>query len=76
MKLRDYMKQNNFTIDDKILFAKRCQRNQKYLYLVELGHKRASPELALVIEKETNGHVSRYDMRPDIYPRYDIKPTK
>jgi len=75
MKLREYMQKNNFTMKDKVLFAKRCQSSQRYLYLVELGHKRPSPALALVIEKETDGHVSRYDSRPDIYPRYDIKPA-
>lgn len=32
------------------------------------GHYRVSPQLALRIERYTQGDVSRHDLRPDIYP--------
>lgn len=38
-----------------------------YLYLVALGHKRCGHEIAKRIEDATDGAVTRYDLRPDIF---------
>lgn len=34
-------------------------------------NKRVPAEKVLLLEKATGGQVSRYDVRPDIYPRED-----
>lgn len=37
------------------------------LYMIALGHKRASWKLAARIEAATNGAVTRHDLRPDVF---------
>lgn len=37
------------------------------LYMIAMGHKRPSALLAGTIEQATNGAVTRYDLRPDVF---------
>jgi len=39
----------------------------EYLRLVAYGHRRASADLAVRLEKATAGGVKRADLRPDIF---------
>lgn len=45
--------------------ARRLGRTRQALY----QWKRVPPEHVLAIERATEGHVSRHDLRPDLYPR-------
>lgn len=38
-----------------------------YLKQIAWGHRRPSPRLTQAIERETQGRVTRYMLRPDIY---------
>lgn len=37
------------------------------LYMIALGHKQASPQLAARIDEATAGLVSRHELRPDVF---------
>lgn len=39
------------------------------LYMIAMGHKRPSALLAGAIEQATDGAVTRYDLRPDVFGR-------
>lgn len=76
MDLRDYLKNL-----DKALwpaFAKRCGTTRGYLEQVAGAHRRAGPELAVSIERETDGAVRCEDLRPDVDWAYlrNTKPKK
>lgn len=47
------------------VLARRLDRTRQALY----QWKRVPPEHVLAIERATEGHVSRHDLRPDLYPR-------
>lgn len=53
--------------DERASFAKRVERSEGYLYLVAGKHRRASPELAQAIERESSEKVTRSELRPDIW---------
>lgn len=38
-----------------------------WLYHIAKGYRRASPEMALRIERATSGAVTRADLRPDLF---------
>lgn len=71
MKLRDHL----IAVDGKAdKNGKECRRIAKairstpyYVYMIALEHKSAGHVLALGIEKATNGVVTRFDLRPDIW---------
>lgn len=46
------------------------------LYMISKGHKKASALLARRIETATNGGVTGYDLRPDIFSQPDQKRRK
>lgn len=50
--------------------VKTTQANPQYLWQVANSWrgKRASPELAIAIERATKGAVTRSELRPDIWP--------
>lgn len=37
------------------------------IYMITMGHKRPSALLSRAIEQATNGGVTRYDLRPDVF---------
>ncbi|WP_238455834.1 transcriptional regulator [Azohydromonas lata] len=53
--------------DDEIraAFAKRCETSLGHLKNVMYGYKPCSPELAVLVEKESGGRVTRPELRSD-----------
>ena len=64
MKLLEYLYENGITVTG---FARRLGVNRCTLSLVANNKRRASPILAVKIEKETNGVITRKQLRPDIF---------
>jgi DNA-binding transcriptional regulator YdaS (Cro superfamily) len=64
--------------------ADRAGCSFRTLYMIALGHKRASPQLAQRIQSATDGAVSIAELRPDLvaaieaagYTRADPTPTE
>lgn len=67
MKVIDYLK----TMDrpDRDAFAQRCGTSLGHLNNVAYGYKPCGPELAVSIEQESGGAVTRQELRPDDWPR-------
>lgn len=65
MNLADYAK----TPEQRALLARAVGSDPQYMWQLVTGWrgKRPSPELARRIESATNGAVSRYELRPDIF---------
>ncbi len=49
----------------RLVIAKKLSCNPTYLSHLSTGFRRASPRMAIEIEKVTNGQVTRYDLRTD-----------
>lgn len=47
--------------------ASRARCSVGTLYMIARGHKTAGPKIASAIEYATDGAVTRYDLRPDIF---------
>lgn len=47
--------------------AKGAECSPATLYMIGLGHKRASAKLSRRIESATFGSVTRHDLRPDVF---------
>jgi DNA-binding transcriptional regulator YdaS (Cro superfamily) len=45
--------------------ARKCEVKPGYLYLVVLGHKKVTPDLANGLHAATNGECNRRDLCPD-----------
>ena len=69
MKLRAYLK--TLDAEGKKRAAVRFGCKMGYLSQLSGGHRNASGKLALKIERETAGMVTRHDLRPDLYPLDD-----
>lgn len=67
MTLADFLR--TLTPQSREAFAGKVERSVGYLYLVAGQHRRASPELAQAIERESNGQVGRHELRPDLWER-------
>lgn len=63
MNLVDYIKDHG-----RNALAEAVESVPAYLSQIAHGHRKASPKLALAIERATGGAVSRHELRPDIYP--------
>lgn len=50
---------------DRELFAERCGTSAAYLRNVIYGQRKAGDKLCVAIERESGGHVTRRDLRPD-----------
>ena len=61
MKLHDYVKANGCKA-----LAEQVGTSPAYMSQIANGHRRASGEMAIAIEKATNGAVRCEDIRPDI----------
>lgn len=61
--LREYLKRNGRkSLADAIGTA------PDYLYQIATGRRRPRPAMALAIERETGGRVSRHDLLPEVWP--------
>jgi len=67
MTLAEYLR--SLKPEQRAKLAAAVERHEGYLYLVSGGHRRASPELAIAIERESGGAVKRSDLRPDLWER-------
>jgi len=47
--------------------------SRTWMALLIAGSRRPSPELAIAIDRYTNGEVSRRDLRPDIFGENDAR---
>jgi DNA-binding transcriptional regulator YdaS (Cro superfamily) len=63
MKLNDYLK--TLTEPERQTVAKACRTSVGYLRLVAGGHRDCREKLATMLERATNGIVTRKDLRPD-----------
>jgi hypothetical protein len=74
MKLTKFLSQNKITVID---FAKEVNCSASMLYLINTGRRRPSPELALRIEQQTGGMVSRDEqLFPAIYEHIENLESK
>lgn len=53
--------------EEKTKFAVMCESSVGYLRLVFSGHKKPGYKMCKLIEQNSNGQISRSDLRPDIY---------
>lgn len=53
--------------DQREIFARKCGTSPGHMRNVAYGDRTASTELAVAIERESKGAVSRVDMFPDNY---------
>jgi len=71
MDLQTYCTKNGGTslrgCPELIQVAVRAECSADTLYMIAKGHKQAGAKLAGAIEQATNGAVTRYDLRPDIF---------
>lgn len=65
MDFKDFWQ--NLSAEAKQSLAERCATSPPYLSQIAYGHRKASPDMARTIERETAGQVTRADLRPDIY---------
>lgn len=68
MELIDYLK--TFDADALDAFAKRCQTSAGHLKNVAYGYKPCGIALAVSLEAESGGVVSRKRLRPNDWKRY------
>lgn len=66
MNLRIYL--DALAFGERRKFARLIGVVPAYLSQIRSGIRTPSPQLALLIERATNGAVSRQDLRPDVYP--------
>ncbi|EMN1953320.1 transcriptional regulator [Citrobacter koseri] len=58
---------NSLTKEQQVHLAENVGSTRDYLRLVFNGHKSAGFNLAIRIEQETGGAITRSELRPDIY---------
>ena len=64
MKFRTYY--YAMSMADRSEFAKKCGRSKGYFDLVASGHRQVSCEVAIAIERESDGLVHCEGLRPDV----------
>jgi DNA-binding transcriptional regulator YdaS (Cro superfamily) len=80
MNLQTYCEKNGGTalrgcpVLDRVAAAAGC--SAATLYMIAKGHKNASAILAGRIEQATEGEVTRYDLRPDVFGGPPTKPAE
>lgn len=54
--------------EERSIFARKCGTSAGHMRNVAYGDRTASTELAVSVERESDGVVTRIDMFPDTYP--------
>jgi DNA-binding transcriptional regulator YdaS (Cro superfamily) len=54
----------------------RAECSADTLYMITKKHKQAGPKLARAIEHATDGVVTRYDLRPDVFGEAPAQPAE
>lgn len=67
-KLRAYLKSLG-SDEARKAFAKRCSTSLKYLRNASYGFRTLGPEICVNLERESDGALSRRDLRPDDWVR-------
>lgn len=71
MKLKTYCELNDGTALRSCPVLARLATDTQYsaetLYMVTKGHKQPGPLMAVAIERATDGEVTRYEQRPDVF---------
>lgn len=70
MKLKDFIKTMRTEVE-RVDFAARCGTTYGYMKLVSYGTKPCGPRLAVQIERNSDGKVTRQELRddwPEIWP--------
>lgn len=62
MKLQEFLKLNPLSLKDA---ARVLGITRAHLYLLRIGKRVPSPQLAIRIEKFSKGKISRYELRSD-----------
>lgn len=68
MQLQQFIEKGHMTQAE---LARRLEVTSGLVWQWLNGHRRVAAEQVLPIEKATDGAVTRYDLRPDLYPRDD-----
>lgn len=63
------------TVDEQLLLAQRCETSRTYLYHLSGGFRKASPELAAAIERESKAMHRASNGRLPIVYRTDLSPV-
>ncbi|MCW0316213.1 hypothetical protein NB724_001364 [Pantoea ananatis] len=66
---------NSLSREERSDLASKVGYSPGYLRLVFTGHKKAGFILAQKLETETQGEVTRAELRPDIYSETDSNPA-
>lgn len=69
MDMKTYLAKLNH--EEKVSFAKQAKTSVAYLSQLAHGHRKAGLKSIHAVEKATDGQVTRYDLRPDIFPPPD-----
>jgi len=59
----------NITPQERSILAQRCRINDAYLYQILTQRREASPELCVLIERESNRSITRKMLRPKDWAR-------
>lgn len=63
MNLKTFL--SNLSADERDDFARRCETSYPHLRNISYGQKTCGEKLAVMIERESKGAVTRRDLRPD-----------
>lgn len=66
VQLRDYLSKHDVTQAE---LARRLDVTPGLIWQWLNGHRPIAAEQVIPLEVATNGHVSRHEVRPDLYPR-------
>lgn len=67
MKLLQYLRPRGKPEGIDEILAEKAGTTPEYLWHIAKGNRKASPALAKRIEIATDGQVTRYDLRPDVF---------
>lgn len=65
MDMRQYL--DTYGKDAVETLAGRAESSYAYLSQIAYGHRSPSPKLAKKLEELTDGKLTRYELRPDVY---------
>lgn len=61
-----------FGVPETRKLARKLGTSYAYLSQIAYGHRKAGPQFAVRIERETGGLVRREDLRPDLFEREPV----
>jgi DNA-binding transcriptional regulator YdaS (Cro superfamily) len=64
---------NSLTPEEREAFAKKAETSVGYINLLSCGARNASPKLAKRLQDASDGKVTIYDLRPDVYDIPEVR---